>query len=43
MVPITISELHMNAGKWVRTAAPGFDRLPWLSVDSARFLGDDRR
>jgi len=78
MSPITIRELHMNTGKWVRTAARGargilvldrgrpaarlvpveeqpavdfsrrklvrgFDRLPRLSVDSARLLEEDRR
>ncbi len=78
MAPITIRELHMNTGKWVRTAARGkrgllvldrgrpaarlvpaddevgidfsqrrlvrgFDRLPELSVDSARLLEEDRR
>jgi prevent-host-death family protein len=75
---ITIRELHMKTGQWVRAAArgrrgvlvldrgrpaarlvpveeeagvdfsrrklvPGFDRLPALSVDSARMLEEDRR
>jgi prevent-host-death family protein len=78
MAPITIRELHMNTGKWVRAAARGgrgvlvldrgrptarlvpvekkagvdfskrklvrgFDRLPRISVDSARLLEEDRR
>ncbi|MFM8720698.1 MAG: type II toxin-antitoxin system Phd/YefM family antitoxin [Chthoniobacterales bacterium] len=78
MTTITIRELHMKTGQWVRAAARGkrgllvldrgrpaarlvpaedkagvdfserklvrgFDRLPELSVDSARFLEEDRR
>jgi prevent-host-death family protein len=78
MTTVTIRELHMNTGKWVRAAARGgrgvlvldrgrpaarlvpveemagvdfsnrklvrgFDRLPELSVDSARLLEEDRR
>lgn len=78
MTTITIRELHMKTGQWVRAAARGkrgllvldrgrpaarlvpvdeepgvdfsqrrlvrgFDRLPELSVDSARLLEEDRR
>lgn len=78
MTTITIRELHMRTGQWVRAAARGkdgllvldrgrpaarllpaeertgvefsqrklvrgFDRLPELSVDSARLLEEDRR
>jgi prevent-host-death family protein len=78
MTIVTIRELHMNTGKWVRTAARGgrgvlvldrgrpaarlvpveekagvdfskrklvrgFDRLPRITVDSARLLEEDRR
>jgi len=78
MTTITIRELHMKTGRWVRAAARGkcgllvldrgrpaarllpaedepgidfsqrklvrgFDRLPELSVDSARLLEEDRR
>lgn len=78
MTSITIRELHMNTGQWVRAASRGrsgvvvldrgrpaarlmpveetegvdfsrrklvrgFDRLPELTVDSARLLEEDRR
>ena len=78
MMTITIRDLHMKTGQWVRAAARGkhgllvldrgrpaarllpaedragvdfadrklvrgFDRLPELSVDSARLLEEDRR
>ena len=78
MTTITIRELHMKTGQWVRAAARGkrgllvldrgrpaarllpaedsagvdfserklvrgFDRLPELSVDSARLLEEDKR
>lgn len=78
MTSITIRELHMKTGLWVRAAAHkrggvlvldrgrpaarllpveepegmefsrrklvrGFDRLPLMSVDSARLLEEDRR
>lgn len=78
MTTITIRDLHMKTGQWVRAAARGkrgllvldrgrpaarlvpaedkagidfserklvrgFDRLPELSVDSARLLEEDRR
>jgi prevent-host-death family protein len=78
MTTVTIRELHMNTGKWVRAAARGgrgvlvldrgrpaarlvpveekagvdfsnrklvrgFDRLPRITVDSARLLEEDRR